>query len=335
MTPVVRAASLRGLAPLVDGLGGDSAELFRRFGVDPAAVGADDAVIPVRSAGLLLEVAAAELDCADLGLRLAEHQDLGILGPLAVAIENAQTLGEALDSASRYLFVHSPVLSIAQVPDPEGGRGVTAVRYGATGPEPLRPQASDLGLGLLHRIILLLHGGPYGLRSAHLPHPPLVPVTRYTDFFGADVRFSRDAAVLRLPTSLTAAPVAGGDRLLRTLALEYLDTHFAEPDQGVTDRVRALLARSLGSTPPRITDVARFLRLHPRTLQRHLAAEGTTFETVLDEVRRAAAHRLITQTDLPFSQVTAMLGLGAQSALTRASRRWFGASPRSVRAEQG
>ncbi|MCE0768093.1 AraC family transcriptional regulator [Pseudonocardia kujensis] len=336
MGPVVRAASLRGLPALVDALGGDPDALLARFGVTREAVSSDDAVIGVRSAGLLLETAAAELGRPDLGLLLAERQDAGVLGPLAVAIENARTLGEALASASRFLFVHSPALSIAQVADPEEVRGVLAVRYGAADPsgatQPLPAQAADLGLGLLHRIILLLHGGPYGLRSAHLAHPPLVPVTRYTDFFGADVRFARPAAVLRLPAALTAAPVAGGDRLLRTLALDYLESHFAEPGQTVAGRVRGALARSLGSAPPQVGDVARLLRLHPRTLQRHLAAEGTTFERVLDEVRRDAAHRLITTTDLPFGQVTAMLGLAAQSGLTRAVRRWFGTTPTGLRA---
>jgi AraC-like DNA-binding protein len=336
MGPVVRAASLRGLPALVDALGGDSAALLARFGVTREAVASDEAVIGVRGAGLLLETAAAELERPDLGLLLAERQDAGVLGPLAVAIENARTLGEALDSASRFLFVHSPALSIAQVPDPEEVRGVLAVRYGAADPsgqtQPLPPQAADLGLGLLHRIILLLHGGPYGLRSAHLAHPPLVPVSRYTEFFGADVRFERPATVLRLPAALAAAPVAGGDRLLRTLALDYLESHFAEPGQTVAGRVRGTLARSLGSAPPQVGEAARLLRLHPRTLQRHLAAEGVTFERVLDEVRRDAAHRLITTTDLPFAQVAAMVGLAAQSGLTRAVRRWFGTTPTRLRA---
>src|SRR5919206_99682 len=61
MGPVVRAASLRGLPALVDGLGGDSTALLARFGVTREAVASDDAVIAVRSAGLLLETAAAEL----------------------------------------------------------------------------------------------------------------------------------------------------------------------------------------------------------------------------------------------------------------------------------
>lgn len=347
MASMIRAAALRGLAPLVDGLGGDGAALLARFRVPPDAVDPEgaggpgevpdgsDVLIRSSTAGRILETAAGELGCPDLGLRLAEQQGPGVLGPLAVAVQNSATMGEALDCASRYLFVHSPALRVSRIADPEGAPGVMGLLYGSTEAEPAPPQAVDLGLGVFHRVILVLGGGPYGLRSAHLPHPPLAPADRYTAFFGADVRFGRDAAVLRVPADLAARPLHGVDETVRAIALEYLDNHFDRPGRTVTDRVRTALGRSLGTSPARISAVGRLLRMHPRTLQRHLAAEGTTFESVLDEVRRDTAHRLITRTDLPFSQVAAMVGLAEQSALTRTCRRWFGATPRAVRRRVG
>jgi AraC-like DNA-binding protein len=63
-----------------------------------------------------------------------------------------------------------------------------------------------------------------------------------------------------------------------------------------------------------------------------LAAEGTTFGQILDDVRREAAHRHLTTTDLPAGQVAAMLGVAEQSALCHALRRWYGTSPRALRA---
>ena len=351
MGSMIRAAALRGLTPLVDALGGDGPALLARFRVPPGAVdpvpgrpagtaqdeGTDAADVLIRSAtaGRILETAAAELSCPDLGLRLAEQQGPDVLGPLAVAVENSATMGEALDCASRFLFVHSPALRVSRIDDPEGAPGVMGLLYGTTEPDPLPPQAVDLGLGVFHRIVLVLGGGPYGLRSAHLSHPPLAPVSRYTDFFGADVRVARDAAVLRVPSELASRPMHGGDETVRAIAIDYLANRFDRPGRTVTDRVRTALVRSLSTGAPRIGSIARLLRMHPRTLQRHLAAEGTTFETVLDEVRRDTAHRLITRTDLPFSQVTAMIGLTEQSALTRVSRRWFGDTPRGVRRSAG
>jgi AraC-like DNA-binding protein len=338
--PLVRAAPLRGLPALVDELGGDGPALLARFGVPPDAPDSADAMVPAGTLARVLETAAAELGRPDLGLLLADRQDTGVLGPLAVALENSATFGDALEVASRFLFVASPVLRVARIPDPEGRPGVVGLLYAAAAlhgdaaSAADSPQAVDLGLGLFHRIIALLHGGPYGLRSVHLPHPPLAPVSTYVEHFGTDVRFGREAAVLRVPAHLLATALPGSNPVLRELALDYLDHHFTDPGHPVSDRVRLLLSRSLGSSSVRIGQVARLLNTPQRTLQRRLAAESTTFDAILDDVRRTTAHRLITGTDLPLTQVTALIGLTEQSALTRAAHRWFGRSPRAMRRER-
>ncbi|MEU7905606.1 AraC family transcriptional regulator [Actinoplanes sp. NPDC049118] len=331
MDSMVRGASLRGLPELVDSLGGDGAGLFAQFRIPLAALDSDDAVIGSTAAGRVLETAAADLGAYDLGLRLAGQQNATVLGPLALAIENSPTFGDALDTANRFLFVHSPALTVSQIPDPAGRAGVVGLLYRGTG-ETLPPQVVDLGLGLFHRIIMLLHGGSYGLRSVHLPHAPLAPIDSYTGFFGADVRFDRADAVLRVPAALASTAVPGGNQVLRDIALDYITSHFPAPGRALSGRVHLLLTQALGSSPVEVAAIARLLRTHPRTLQRRLAAEQTTFETILDDVRRDTAARLITQTDLPFIQVTAMVSLAEQSALSRAVRRWFGVTPRELRA---
>ena len=51
------------------------------------------------------------------------------MGPVAVAIENSRTIGEALECAKRYLFVHSPALSLEPIADPLGNPEVIGLRY--------------------------------------------------------------------------------------------------------------------------------------------------------------------------------------------------------------
>ena len=331
MTPLVRAAGLRGLALLLDELGADGAALLSRYRIDPDAPDSDDALIPAGAAARVLETAARLTGRPDLGLLLAERQDISILGPLAVAIESSPTVGAAIACASRFLYIHSPALSVVQVPDPSRAAGVVGLRYGASIPgAPPQPQAVELGVGLIHRILSQVQGD-YGLRSVHFPHAMLAPAARYTAFFAADVRFEQPAALLRMPATLMSAPLEGCDSMLRDIAVDYLAGHFAEPGETLTARVRGTLARSVGTTDVSIVAVARWHRMHPRTLQRHLAAEGTSYEAELDDIRRLRAHRLLTETALPLSQITGMLGLSEQSALTRAARRWFGEPPSQVR----
>ena len=327
---VIRSAGLRGFRATVAELGGRAEDYARAAGLPPAALDVDDLLVSDRVMAAVLEVAADALGCPDLGLRVAARQDFGMLGPLALAIRHSPTVADALECTSRYLFVHARSLSLSLVDDPYGAPDLAALRYGLPPGVPASVQATDLGLGFLHRSIRYLLGGRYRLRGVELPYVPTAPPAVYEEFFGAPVHTGRDAPMLRMPRALTREPLAGGDERVRRLALAFLAEQ-VPGDPGTTARVRGVLTRTLGTVPPEITAVARLLALHPRTLQRRLAAEGTTFHEVLDAVRRDAAKRYLTTTDVPLGQVAGMLGLSEQSALSRCCRRWFGATPTAVR----
>lgn len=330
--PVIRSAGIRGFREVVEELGGDPVAIARRAQLDVTALDADDVLVEDVAMARVLEVAAAELGCPDLGLRVAAKQDLSLLGPLALAIRNAPSVGEAMEATSRYLFVHAPGMRIWLQPDPDGVRGVEALRYDVT-PEGISPprQGTDVSLGSLHRAIVSLVGGSYGLRTVDLPHQPLAPRQVYEDFFGVPVRFGRPAALLRLPSSLSATPLAVHDESVRQMALDFLARQSPAGDDLLTARTQGALQQLLGTGAPGIDDVARLLDLHPRTLQRRLADEGTTFAAVLDDVRRSTARRYLATTDLPLSQVAGLLGFSEQAVLSRACRRWWGVTPREVR----
>lgn len=328
----IRSASLRGFRTTVAELGGDAERLARSAELPAEALDRDDVLVTERSVATVLEIAARDLRCPDLGLRIASRQGITLLGSLAVAIQHSPTLGDALSCTARYLFVHSRSLSLTLGPDPDGVRGVAGLQYGpasAAGPV----QGTDCGLGFLHRTITYLVGGPYGLLGVDLPYRPAAPPEVHERFFGAPVRVGRDvpAAILRVPRRLLDHEMGEVNQNLRELALAFLAAQAPSVASTVTPRVRAAVQESLGARPVETRAVAALLSMHPRTLQRHLEAEGTTFGGVLDDVRRQTAHRLLTTTDLPIGQVAGMLGFAEQSALSRAARRWWDTSPRDVR----
>lgn len=334
--PAIRSAGLRGLRATITSLGGDADHYARLGGLDPSALDADDILMPDVAAATTLELAAADLDCPDLGLRVASRQDLSLLGPLALAIQNAPTVADALECTSRYLFLHAPAMRLSLGPDPDGDRDVSALRYDVTAPGVTPPpQGTDLCLGSLHRAVRSLVGADYDLRSVDLPHPPLAPPATYEAFFAAPVRFGRPSALLRFPSRLLRVALTGSDELVRQLALRHLADQSPTAAALVAPAVRSAIDQLLGTGPPGITAVARALSLHPRTLQRRLADEGTSFALILDEVRSTAARRYLESTDLPLSQVAGLIGLSEQSALTRASRRWWDQTPRAVRRSGG
>ena len=80
-----------------------------------------------------------------------------------------------------------------------------------------------------------------------------------------------------------------------------------------------------------IEDVANMLHMHPRTLQRRLTTEGTTFEKVRDDVRRRMAEIYLANEVVPLAHVAHLLGYANQSVLTRSCLRWFGKTPLAMR----
>ena len=96
-------------------------------------------------------------------------------------------------------------------------------------------------------------------------------------------------------------------------------------------QVRHAIEALLGTGTCGHRQVANALYMHPRTLQRRLKEEGTTFETIKDDARRDLAQRYLSQPDLPLTQVTALLDYSEQSALGRSCRRWFDTTPKGFR----
>jgi AraC-like DNA-binding protein len=329
----VRSAGLRGFRATVAELGGRAEEYAAAAGLPPGALDVDDLLVSDLAVAYVLEIAASDLRCPDLGLRVAGRQDFGLLGPLALAIQNSPTIGDALECTSRYLFVHARGLSLALLDDPYGARGIGALRLGIDVPpgERVPIQITDLSLGFLHRAIRTLAGGPYGLRSIELPYTPVAPRTVYEEFFGADVHTGAVAPMLRLPRSITGQPLADRDERVREWAMAFLAEQTPDPETRLTPRVRGVIAQSLGTLPLEIGPVARLINLHPRTMQRRLAHERTTFAEILDDVRKQAAWRYLTTSGIPMSQLAGMLGLSEQSALTRCCRRWWGTTPSAIR----
>ena len=329
---MVRASGLRGYGVLMRRLGADPEAMLRRYRIAPEALDDDDALLPLRSVVHLLEASASATQCADFGLRLADSQDISVLGPVAIAMQNAPTVASALETASRYLFVHSPGMSISIHPRSALVPGAMELRFEVhvPGQAALR-QTMDVCLGDVHRMVELLAGKGYALRAVALPHTPLAPLKAYARFFGAPVHAAQPHGGLHIAPATFEQSVQAVNHELRRLAVEYLALHFGNPGLTVAVRVRHALQRTLGTAQGGKTAVAALLGMHPRTLQRHLAAEHSSFEELRETVRQEMALRYLCETRIPLTQLAGLLGHSEQSVFTRACHRWFGMTPSAVR----
>jgi len=81
----------------------------------------------------------------------------------------------------------------------------------------------------------------------------------------------------------------------------------------------------------RAETVARELGLGSRTLARRLEAEGLTFSSLLEKLRRDLARRYLADDHLSISQIAWLLGYREIAAFSHAFKRMTGKTPREAR----
>jgi AraC-like DNA-binding protein len=90
---------------------------------------------------------------------------------------------------------------------------------------------------------------------------------------------------------------------------------------------------------PSVEKVAEAMRLSPRTLQRRLTEQETSYQKLLDDMRDHTARRLLIDTDLDAGEIAFLPGFDELNSFTRAFHGWEGATPtrwrQSQRAEVG
>ncbi|MBN8508701.1 MAG: AraC family transcriptional regulator [Burkholderiales bacterium] len=329
----VRAGGLQGYVALMDELGADPRPLLRRHGLGLAQLADEDAQLPLAAVLDLMEDSARLTGCDDFGLRLARRQDISQLGPVALAMQNCPSVADALDCLARYLFVQSPGIAMSLHRPGQPGAGTIDLRYHITAPGRQFPrQAYDQGMAVAHHMLGLLAGSRYRLLAVSLPFRPEASLQAHARCFGARIHADRPYCALHVDAACLDAPVRAANPALLRVATAYLTAHFPGPQQRVAPRVRLALSHALVDASTDKAAIAAALAMHPRTLQRRLEAEGTSFDAIREELRHRHVLHYLSGTRLPLAQVAALLGFSEQSALTRYCRRRFGRTPSAIRA---
>ena len=309
------------------------ADLLRAAGLDAGAAADPDGRVPVLALiALWRELLVAFPDeIVPLALvREAERLPIGILGPLGRTVASARQL---LELGTRYSrLVDSGFRS--ELISAGGQLGVTVGH---------QPEVEALGFPLesmaawLWRTLHDIAGNGLVVRVT-FAHRPRHPVAGYQAFFGVPVEVGAPRCALWLAPGRLDAPLAARDddarRYLEAHAARLIDELPAAADPFVT-RARTVIAEELATSGAELERVARRLATSTRTLQRRLGEAGTTFQALVDEVRRAAAVRLLRDRERTILAVAFELGYADLQGFYRAFKRWTGQTPAEWRRGAG
>lgn len=168
------------------------------------------------------------------------------------------------------------------------------------------------------------------VRVTH-PAPPYADV--YAAVHQAPVEYDCPRNEVRLVDGWTDMPVALQPRYAFGILARHADMLLAElqATKSLRGRVESLLIPILHSGTISADDIARQIGISRPTLYRRLVAEGTSFERLLDDLRRRMAIDYLTAAKVSVNEVAYLVGYSDAATFTRACKRWTGQAPAALR----
>jgi AraC-like DNA-binding protein len=166
-------------------------------------------------------------------------------------------------------------------------------------------------------------------------HAARGPAAPYEAFFRAPVEFDCGSESVVYPRSLLQLPLITASRSLSKLLAAHpaptpVRARAFPNEDAFVRRVRDAIGSCLAEGDARsgVEEVSGALGTSARSLQRRLSERGTSYSTLLDEVRREQAETLLSREGVLLAEVAYRLGFVDLSAFFRAFRQWTGMTPR-------
>ncbi len=322
-----RVGALAVVPQLLRELGADPANVLADVGLDDHALRDPEDVIPFTAAGKLLHVSAMRTGCAHFGLLVGQRCDTRSLGVVGSLMRNAETWGQAVldlvGNQHRYVRGGVPYLIVQ---DSLAWAGYAIYQLGTEGVDHFCDAAIAVGFNMMRELCGALPDEVLLSRKSPVDAHP------YRWFFRVPVRFDAEQSALVFPAGLLDRRVPAADPRQRAILEGSVAQYWAIALPKVSDQVIRILRSRVISGDFTLETVARCLTMHPRTLSRHLHAEGVTFRRLLNETRLEVARQLLLGTRIDVTGIAAALGYAEISAFSHAFHRMTGMPPLGWRA---
>lgn len=285
-----------------------------------------DLLLPAGQVSALLELAATRGREPAFGLRMAMSRRLSNLGPLGLLLRDQPTLRQALDTLATHIHRHNEALSVSVV---ETG-GFVAIREETVLARhvPVR-QAVEMGMGTTFRVLGIFLGDGWRPHAVTFRHKAPPSRAWHRQLFGSAVHFGQEFNEIVCRATDLEAPNPGADPIMARYTQGLLQGEHGVHTR-MSDRVRRLVVLLLPRRHCRADVVAQHLGVSRRTVSNYLAAEGTTFSRLVDDMRRELLGQYRDDGQRSLSEVAMLLGFSELSAFSRWHRQKFGAAARTM-----
>jgi AraC-like DNA-binding protein len=268
-----------------------------------------------------------------LGMELGAATPVSAHGQVGYAAVASKDLAQVIDVLIRYGALRSNAVDFR------------LTRYGTQCHLQIREQfdLGDVRIPILETVLVIvvhmietLLGFPLEQVQYYLPYPAPTWHPVYSSRLKGEINFNAACLEMRLPAELLAAPCLTADALAYASARRDCEQGLEQVllDSSVVHQVRVRLQGREGSYPS-CDAMAAELHMSTRTLIRKLKLCGTSYQALLDDVRKELGQWYLAHTSYPVELIAERLGYLDTSNFSRTFRRWFGISPTAYRGMMG
>ena len=330
----VGAGLARGLVKLAAEKGADPAELARRAGLALAGLDDQDNRIAMPNYIALMRAAKEMTGDPALALHYGEAVDLADLSIAGLIMNASETMGEAFLQMNRFGRLAIEVEGVG------AGENRFAMRADERGVWLVDTRANPNDFPELTEVTfarMACHPRRFLPRShfleVHVTHPEPSYRSEYERIFQCPVVFNAEWNAWRGDPELANHRVQLHPKYVFGVLSEKAEALLKELEtsKSARGRVEALLMPILHKGDVGMDTVATKMGVSRQTLFRRLRAEGVTFETILDDLRRRLALHYLAGRKASVNETAYLVGFSDPAAFSRAFKRWTGKSPSEMR----
>jgi len=330
----IRGIVMGGFAEFVTEAGGDPIVLAEKAGFSRDVLREPDGLISWARLGVLMDLAADELDRPSLGLDWASSlpSHFPNVGPVPLMAHFVETAREWVEAVIQYWRYHTNAFALQLIDDQTSPHVI--FRYHSESLAPATRQQMEYMLGTACRLARAMTDRDEDPMVVRFKHGRPLDTGPHDVIFRCPVEFDAAQNEFVLERKMLDYPTSGHLRLFKGVLDRYIRFRIRQMpvyDQTMTATVAAAIRSTIGTGHCSVEFIAHSLGVSVKKLQRLLALENTSFSDILDEVRHTIAVRLLSESDAPISRVAGLLDYSTVPPFTLAFRRWTGVSPRAFR----
>ena len=304
-------------------------ELLAGVGLSPSLLQAPQARVSAKVYGTLWRNIALVLDDEFFG-QDSRRMKAGSFAMLCHLIIDCKTLGKALARSLRFYGLILDDISATLERDAQEAR---LILHEKTAGARQRVFAHELLLMLLYGVSCWLVGRRIPILRSEFSYAEPKHSAEYRVMYCADLYFNRPNTVIAFEASYLDLRVVQNDDSLKEFLRTAPENILLKYKNGssLTARVRRRLRQCLPGEVLDLDELAGELSMTPAAIRHRLQKEGTSYQSIKDQLRRDLAITYLTHSSRAVLDIALELGFSERSAFHRAFRKWTGASPGEFR----